>query len=885
MPDASGTDATPTITRLADYTPPDYLIDSVDLVFDLSPSATRVTSRLAMRRNPDSAHLAAPLRLDGQALELIRVAIDGEALGANRYTVASDLLVIDALPDSFTLDIETRIDPAANTELSGLYRSGGNFCTQCEAEGFRRITYFLDRPDVMARYRVTLVADPATCPVLLSNGNRIDSGETADGRHWAQWEDPHPKPAYLFALVAGDLVALEDSFMTRSGRKVALAIWVRRGDEDKCGHAMDSLKRAMRWDEEVFGLEYDLDLFNIVAVSDFNMGAMENKGLNIFNTKYVLAKPETATDGDFFGVESVIAHEYFHNWTGNRVTCRDWFQLSLKEGLTVFRDQEFSADMNSRPVERIGAIRQLRARQFPEDAGPLAHPVRPDSYIEIDNFYTATVYEKGAEIVRMIHTLLGAANFRKGLDLYFARHDNQAVTIEDFVAAMQDASGVDLGRFRLWYAQAGTPTVMVRESWDRVGGRYTLSLSQETKPTPGQSTKEPLVIPVAMGLIDADGREIPTQLDGETSASPGTRLLVLDTESRDFVFTGLESRPTPSLLRGFSAPVRLTGLDPAQLKFLARHDSDPVARWEAGQQVATRILLELVADAQAGRSMVLAPDLPALIARHLAEAEADPAFAAEASLLPGETYLADQMAVVDVDAIHAARRFARAAIGRALRTEFGALYDSLRGDDPTRIDGMAAGRRALKALSLGYLAAGGHDGAIALAAGQVESGGNMTDVLAALTVLVEHGGEACERALDHFYNTWVAEALVIDKWFVLQATSPRADTLARVRALTAHPGFALTNPNRARALIGAFSGANPVRFHAADGAGYDFLAEQILAIDPLNSSLAARLVQPLGAWRRFDAGRAAAMKAALGRILALPTLSKGAYEMASKSLA
>src|SRR5665213_1282374 len=555
MPDASRDLAPHQAIRLADYTPPDFLIDSVDLAFELGEDSTAVKARLSVRRNPQAATPAAPLRLDGEELELVALALDGEALGPNRYHVDAEGLTLDSVPDAFTLDVETRIRPQDNSRLSGLYKSGGNFSTQCEPEGFRRITYFLDRPDVMARYTATIVADKTAYPVLLSNGNPVDRGDSAGGRHWAKWEDPHPKPSYLFALVAGTLVAYRDSFTTRSGKNVPLAIWVRSGDEDRCAHAMASLKAAMTWDEDTFGLEYDLDVFNIVAVSDFNMGAMENKGLNIFNTKYVLAKPETATDIDYQCIESVIAHEYFHTWTGDRVTCRDWFQLSLKEGLTVFRDQEFSAVQGSRAVRRIGDVRALRAAQFREDAGPLAHPVQPASYIAIDNFYTATIYNKGAEVIRMMATIIGREAFRKGMDLYFQRHDNNAVTIEDFVAAMADASGVNLGKFRAWYDQGGTPEVMVDDTYDADRKQYRLTIRQSTKPTPGQPDKQPVVIPVALGLLDGNGQELDTKLAGETTTRSGTRVLLTEAAETTFTFEGVASAPVPALFRGFSAPV------------------------------------------------------------------------------------------------------------------------------------------------------------------------------------------------------------------------------------------------------------------------------------------------------------------------------------------
>src|SRR5438309_1288832 len=578
----------PQPTRLAEYRPPDFLIDKVELEFFLAEAGTTVTSHLQLRRNPDGAAPGAPLRLDGEELELVSIGLDGVPLIPGDYRLEADgALVLESVPDAFILDIENRIHPENNTQLSGLYISGGNFCTQCEPEGFRRITWFLDRPDVMSRFTMTMRADKARYPVLLSNGNPAGSGDLNNGRHWAKWVDPHPKPSYLFALVAGDLVAVPDRFTTRSGKEVALAIWVRRGDEDKCGHAMASLKKAMRWDEEIFGLEYDLDVFNIVAVSDFNMGAMENKGLNIFNTRYVLAKPETATDTDYQNIEAVIAHEYFHNWTGNRVTCRDWFQLSLKEGLTVFRDQEFSADQGSRAVKRIGDVRTLRAMQFPEDDGPLAHPVRPDSYIRIDNFYTPTVYNKGAELVRMIHTLNGKEGFRRGMDLYIRRHDNQDSTIEEFVAAMQDPDGVYLGKFKRWYEQAGTPEITIEDRWDAATHSYELTTQQKVPPTPGQPDKLPMLIPLAMGLIGPKGSELPTRLDDEAVSRTGTRILALADLRQSFHFVDVPAPPVPSLLRGFSAPVKLKDVPLNRLKFLAVHDTEPFARWEAGQQVAT----------------------------------------------------------------------------------------------------------------------------------------------------------------------------------------------------------------------------------------------------------------------------------------------------------
>ncbi|MDB5358903.1 MAG: aminopeptidase [Rhodospirillales bacterium] len=879
-------DSTPPKTiRLAEYQVPDFLIDTADLLFELEEDHATVKSRLGMRRNPAATGGNQPLKLDGEALTLVSVALNGEKLGPNRYQLDDQSLTIPDLPRDFVLDIETRIEPQNNTELSGLYKSGGNFTTQCEAEGFRRITYFLDRPDVMARYTTTIVADAQRYPVLLSNGNPVDSGVSSHGRHWSKWQDPHPKPCYLFALVAGDLVGTRDELTTKSGKRVDLAIWVRRGDEDKCGHAMAALKASMRWDEEVFGLEYDLDVFNIVAVSDFNMGAMENKGLNIFNTKYILAKPETATDADYEAIESVVAHEYFHNWTGNRVTCRDWFQLSLKEGLTVFRDQEFSGDQGSRAMKRISDVRSLRARQFAEDAGPLAHPVRPDSYIEINNFYTATVYQKGAEVVRMIHTLLGAQNFRKGMDLYFQRHDNDAVRIEDFVASMQDASGIDLTRFKRWYGQAGTPELTMSEAWDAKAGTYDLTLRQATRPTPGQEDKEPLMIPVAVGLLDKKGAELAIRLDGEAKGRKGTRLLTLEQAQQTFRFTGLKTRPIPSLLRGFSAPVKLKGVPLDQLKHLAAHDTDPFTRWESGQQVAILLLLDLVAAYRRGETLAVPGDFLAAAGNTLAQKDRDPAFQAEALILPGEAFLADQMAIVDVEAIHAARQFVRGGIGRHLETELAETYAALDDQGPFKVDGPSIGRRALKNVAMTYLAATGKPSAIRRAEAQFAAQRNMTDVLAALRILVDIDGPARETALSAFYERWAHEDLVIDNWFQIQAMSSLPGTIDHVKALTGHPAFDQKNPNRARALIGGFCMANQAKFHDASGSGYAFLADQVIQLDAINAQMAARMITPLGSWRRQDEARQILMKQALERVLATKTLSKGTFEMATKSLA
>ncbi len=870
----------PRTVRLADYRRPAFLVDDVALDVTLDPDATLVRSRLLVRRNPEGG--SGPLRLDGERLALVDVAIDGVPLEPDRYVQSADALLIEQVPDSFSLAITVRHAPRTNTELSGLYMSGGNYITQCEAEGFRRITFFPDRPDIMARYTVTLRADPARCPVLLSNGNPDGAG-IADGLGWARWIDPHPKPSYLFALVAGDLVSVTDRFHTRSGRDVALAIHVRRGDENRCGHAMRALKSSMRWDEERFGLEYDLDVFNIVAVSDFNMGAMENKGLNIFNTRYVLASPETATDADYDGVETVIAHEYFHNWTGNRVTCRDWFQLSLKEGLTVYRDQEFSADQNSRAVRRINDVRVLRAGQFIEDAGPLSHPVRPESYIEINNFYTATVYRKGAEIVRMIETMIGGEAFRRGIDLYFARHDNQAVTIEDFVQAMQDASGVDLERFRRWYSTPGTPVVSASGRHDPASNRYTLTLRQAIE---GRPDAAPLVIPVSTGLLAADGTPLGLRLAGETKSSGQTRVLLLDEAEKQFVFEDVPTPPAPSLLRGFSAPVNSRGLAPGELRLLAAHDPDPFNRWDAGQQYATLCLLDAVAQRASGGSVPpLDEGLIEAAEAILETADADPAFAAIALLLPGEASLGSRMATDDVDAIHAVREHARATIGTALAERLRRVHDRLGAmtGDATDIGAAAAGRRALKNACLGLLAATGAPEALDLARLQFDGARNMTDRLAALAVLVDGSDAIRGEALARFHAQFRDDDLVVGKWFAIQAGSRRPDTPAVVRGLLGHPDFRIDNPNRVYALLGSFS-ANRAAFHMRSGDGYALLAEMIATIDGRNSQVAARLVSPFGTWRRFDAARAEAMRSALSGIRDQPGLSRGTFEMVSRSL-
>ncbi len=876
---------TPKTTYLKDYAPPAYRIPALDLRFELGEDSTTVHSRLRIDRAA-ATPAGAPLVLDGQQLELLALALDGTPLPAARYRVDADRLTLFDPPDSFELAVTTRIRPQDNASLEGLYRSSGNFCTQCEAEGFRKITYFLDRPDVMAVYTTTLVANQVRYPVLLSNGNLVDSGELDGGRHWATWRDPFPKPCYLFALVAGHLQHIEDHFVTRSGRRITLRIHVEPEHLDQCGHAMVSLKQAMAWDEQRFGLEYDLDLYQIVAVGDFNMGAMENKGLNIFNTKYVLARPDTATDADYQGILGVIGHEYFHNWTGNRVTCRDWFQLSLKEGLTVFRDQEFSSDLGSRGVKRIEDVRILRASQFPQDAGPMAHPVRPDSYIEINNFYTVTIYNKGAELIRMMQTLLGRDGFRRGMDWYFQRHDGQAVTCDDFVAALADANGADLSQFKRWYHQAGTPELTVSDAYDPAARRYTLTVRQSCPPTPGQPRKEPFHIPLALGLLDAEGRDLPLRLEGEGAPSGTTRVLELREAEHVFRFVDVPVRPVPSLLRGFSAPVKLnTAESDDDLRFRLAHDSDDFNRWDAGQTLAIRAILALIGERRQGRAWTLPESFSAAFERALTSGT-DPALLAQVLTLPSETYLAERMDVVDVNGIHAARMFVMRTLAERLRERFLTVYQTLhvRERDGYRIEPAAMARRALKNVCLDYLMQLDDDGMRALCLEQFHSAGNMTDQLGALAPLAHCAGPERAEALAAFYARWRHDPLVVDKWLTLQATSRLPGTLAVVESLMAHEAFNLRNPNKVRALIGAFAQANPLHFHAADGGGYTFLADQVLALNAFNPQIAARLMAAFTRWRHYDPTRQHRMRGELERILAAPDLSPDVYEIAAKSL-
>jgi aminopeptidase N len=878
------TDSANTI-YLKDYRPPEFLVDRVALDFQLQEEATRVISELHLRRNPACSGQPGDLVLDGEQLQLCSVHLDGRVLGPQDYQVDARSLTIPQVGAQCVLRTEVLINPRENTALEGLYQSGRMFCTQCEAEGFRRITYYPDRPDVMARFSTTISADKQRYPVLLSNGNCVESSDLEGGRHQVRWEDPFPKPCYLFALVAGDLRFQQDRFITTSGRTVDLRIYVEPENIDKCEHAMASLKHAMAWDEKRYGREYDLDVFMIVAVNDFNMGAMENKGLNIFNSKFVLARPDTATDSDFQGIEGVIAHEYFHNWTGNRITCRDWFQLSLKEGLTVYRDQEFSADMGSRGVKRIEDVRLLRTHQFAEDAGPMAHPVRPDSYIEINNFYTVTVYEKGAEVVRMQANLLGNEGFRKATDLYFERHDGQAVTTEDFVRCMEDASGRDLQQFRLWYAQAGTPVIRVRSEFDADQGVYQLHMSQSTPETPGQKDKSPFHIPIDLALLDSEGHEIPLKLRPEEPETAAHRVVELRDAQQTFRFHGVAERPVPSLLRGFSAPVKLEyDYSDEELMFLMARDRDDFNRWDAGHTLAHRVLQRLVTAYREQRAFELDDGFVSAFRQVLSDTESDQALLSELLTLPSESSIGDQMAEVAVDGIHHARRWLKQALAQALREDLLRVYrDNLM--PGYEISSEAIARRRLKNLSLGYLMSLEQPEIDRIALDQFESAGNMTDVMAALVNLVNRDIPERNQALEQFEQKWSQDPLVMDKWFAVQAGSQLPGTLDRVKSLMNHAAFSLRNPNKVRSLIGAFCAGNPAAFHNADGSGYRFLADQVIALDGMNPQIAARLLRMMSRWRRYDERRQVLMRQEFERVLAQKDISRDVFEIASKSLA
>ena len=880
-------DANPQTIYLKDYQVPDYLIQTVYLNFTLDEQNTRVIARLALTRNPDSQSSETALVLAGENIKLVRIVLnDDRELTEADYRVTPESLIIHAVPQqrAFTLTIENEINPKANTALEGLYLSNGMLCTQCEAEGFRKITYFLDRPDVMAKFTTTLVGDKDRYPVLLSNGNKIAQGDDDNNQHWVTWEDPFNKPCYLFALVAGQLDCLEDSFATSSGRHVGLQIFVEHHDIDKCAHAMQSLKNAMAWDEQVYGREYDLDLYMIVAVSHFNMGAMENKGLNIFNTKFVLARPDTATDSDYEHIEGVIGHEYFHNWTGNRITCRDWFQLSLKEGFTVFRDQEFTGDRTSKAVNRIENVNMLRTRQFAEDAGPMAHPIRPDAYIEINNFYTLTVYEKGAEVVRMMHALLGADGFRKGCDLYFQRHDGQAVTCDDFVSAMEAANEIDLTQFRRWYAQAGTPVIHVEQNYNANSQTLTLTIKQSCPPTPGQAVKEPFHIPITVGLIDHAGNSVACKLQAQTTEK-NEIILQLAAAEQAFTFTGLTEKPVVSILRNFSAPVKLVmerSLD--ELAFLLSYDSDTFSRWEAGQLLSGQIITGLIADVQQSRPLQLAPIIITAFKQVLSQSWDDLSYCSLLLGLPSESYLAEQMQVVDVEAIHTAREFVVLTLAGHLQTELETLYISNHRDESGQFDAGAIGRRRIKNVCLSFLSRLDDEKIQQWSAQQFSTANNMTDQIAALANIVNYPHPAKDEHLAQFYQKWQQEALVIDKWFAIQSSSPMPDAFATVVALTEHADFNLSTPNRVRAVIGSFSQANPLHFHAINGQGYEFLANHVIALDMLNPQVASRMLGPLTSWRRFDETRQSLMKTQLERVMNCPAISRDVYEVASKSL-
>jgi len=858
---------TPPMTRLADYRPPEFQIDQVRLEFDLHPSATRVKARMVVRRDGDHTE---PLRLDGDGLKTLSVSIDGAVLPPKAYVLDESSLAIPGVPDAFVLETEVEIDPSANSALMGLYMSGGRFCSQCEPEGFRRITWYADRPDVMSRFTVRIEA-PKTFQRLLSNGNLIDSGDLPGERHFALWEDPFRKPSYLFALVAGELDVLEDSFVTMSGRTVALRIYVDPGMAPRALYAMDSLKRAMRWDEETYGREYDLDLFMIVAVRDFNFGAMENKGLNVFVSQLVLADPATATDLDYERIEGVVAHEYFHNWTGNRITCRDWFQLCLKEGLTVFRDQSFSADMRGHAVQRIKEVRTLRALQFSDDAGPMAHPVRPEAYAKIDNFYTSTIYEKGAELIRMLKLMIGDEAYRKGMDLYFERWDGCATTIDAFIACFADATGRDFSDFFVWYGQAGTPVVKVEARYDAAAKAVDLTLSQSTAPTPGQPTKRAVPMPIAIGLLDDDGRE-----------QRATEVIVLSGAEQVVRFEGVARAPVLSALRGFSAPVNLrTNAAPGDAYVLLAADPDLVNRWEAGQSLARDLILVRAAGSAdtAGETR-----FAQALGRALRDQASAPAFKALLLALPSETDLAVIRSPADPAAIHAARDALRACIATELRADLRALYEGLRDTGPFSADAEAAGRRSLRNAALDMLTAAPDEAILDLARAHFGSATNMTDSMGGLGALVILGGEALDEALTDFYGRWKDEPLVIDKWFQVQARDPSPQALDRMVRLIQHPAFDPRTPTRFRSVVGAFPAANPARFHDPSGAGYRFIADQVLKIDAINPVLASRMVEPLGAWGRYIPALGQRMRGELERIAKSNQLSNNVREQVAKAL-
>jgi aminopeptidase N len=872
----------PKVIYLKDYTVPSYIIESTALNFNLFEDETLVTTELVVKRNPECENSTPALELYGhEDVELCKITIDGEELSSDQYQRSGELLSIPSVPDTFTFKSVTRIHPESNTALEGLYKSDGMFCTQCEAEGFRRITFFPDRPDVMSIFHTTIEADKEKYPVLLSNGNLVDRGEADNGRHWVMWEDPFLKPSYLFALVAGDLQYIEDTFTTMSGREVSLLIYAEQKDLNKLDYAMQSLKNAMKWDEEVYGREYDLDIYMIVAVDFFNMGAMENKGLNIFNTSCVLANPATTSDASFQRVEGVVAHEYFHNWSGNRVTCRDWFQLSLKEGFTVFRDAEFSADLNSRTVKRVEDVSLLRTAQFAEDAGPMAHPIRPDSFIEISNFYTLTVYEKGAEVVRMVRTLLGEELFRKGSDLYFERHDGQAVTTEDFIQAMEDASGKDLSQFRAWYHQAGTPELHVTDSFNAEKGEYQLHVKQSCPPSPGQPKKTPYHIPLALGLLNSEGEDI-TLANGAA-----TEVLDVTEAEQTFTFSDLTSKPVPSLLRGFSAPVKLFyPYERDELMFLMAHDSDGFSRWDAAQKLAVDIMQEMVAAYQPGNEMVLDKRLVTAFKQVLEAEGLDKAMVSKVLSLPSEAYLSELADEVDVEAIYEVRKFVRKEIAKQLEGSLLEVYKANETQEEYSPDADSIARRSLKNLCLSYLMCLEKEVYLELANQQYQKADNMTDMQAALTLVAHSEFSAdAERLLADFYDKWQKESLVVNLWLSIQSADPKSGALQRVEKLMQHPAFDAKNPNKLRSVISVFCAQNTVNFHAMDGNGYRFLADRIIELNKQNPQIASRMLTPLTRWKKYSPERQALMKAELERISNSGELSKDVYEVVSKSLA
>ena len=887
MLDAANTPVTVTVQR-KDYQSPEYLVDCVALQFELDEHYTIVHNKMQVRRNPKSGHEESELYLLGSELKLESIRLNGNVVEEQHYNNDENGLSIAVIEDEFELEIATKIFPQKNTTLMGLYKSSGNFCTQCEAQGFRKITYFPDRPDVLSVYTVTIIADKSKYPILLSNGNRVESGDVGAGRHFAKWHDPFPKPSYLFALVAGDLASIKSTFVTNSGRQITLEIYSEAHNIEQCDYALESLRKSMRWDEKVYGLEYDLDVYMVVAVDDFNMGAMENKGLNIFNTKYVLADKQTATDSDFLGVESVIAHEYFHNWSGNRVTCRDWFQLSLKEGFTVYRDQEFSADMHSRGVKRIEDVNVLRTYQFREDAGPMAHPVRPESYQEINNFYTLTVYNKGAEVVRMIAEIVGRQGFRKGSDLYFETHDGQAVTIEDFVMAMERANDVDLEQFRRWYSQAGTPHINVVESYDELKAEYSLELKQSCPPTPGQKNKLPMHIPVRLGLLRPSGEEfvLSSESSGvQISETNNEAVLLLTEQQQNFIFKQIDEKPVCSFLRGFSAPVRVEfSQTQEQLMFLMANDSDPFNKWDAAQTMMRNELISLIAKFQEDKALVLKQELIDVVGAILSGTIIDKALTALVLSPPSEIYLSSLLKVIDPTAIHHARKFLIKTLAVTHKDAWQKLYQKLDSRDDYMVDQEHIGRRSLRQLCLDYLISIDDETVWMLAKQQYYDANNMTQRLGAFKALLHSNSPDKKTLIDDFYNEFHDHSLAMDKWLMVQAVVPAPETLNNVKEMEKNSVFDRKNPNKLRSLVGTFVSQNSVCFHAQDGSGYTYLTDWLIELDSINPQVAARLASSFNGWRSYDADRQQLMKLSLERILATKELSNDVKEIVSKAL-